>query len=293
MLVAGCNQQRTDGPRDAAGGGFDATASDDLASSADLGLESDLPPSGDLGGADQATSMDQAAPGDLARPVDLAQPGDLAQPVDLSIPVDLSMRVDLSMPVDLSTPPDLAQSNDPFDPASCNGAPLSQAGALSLLGTTSRTALATAQWMVRERACTSPGNCGAWGVPKPFLVSLVVYSGGVTTRYKTFAIPSTLVLLKKSSTVASLEVRETKDYVKYPSSSDKGIPFAIPAAPGTYYLPTIEIYDPAASGYDYSDNTFSLYYPADNAYLYAAEHCARFTAPYDNGTAEIAALYQY
>lgn len=181
-------------------------------------------------------------------------------------------------------------SNDPFDPASCSGTALTAADALAKLGAAPRMLLASATLMRRTRTCTgaTADTCGAYGAPVPHTQSLLTYSGGVTTDYKTFSFPTHLVLFQ-SAGVPKLSVRHTSDYTHDATASTRGVVFPFGASPMVNTYPIIYVWDVAPAPNRYDDLQGLL---GQRAELFASGTCARFVAT-SGVTTEIAALYRY
>lgn len=181
-------------------------------------------------------------------------------------------------------------SNDPFDPASCSGTALTAADALAKLGVAPRMLLASATLMRRTRTCTgaTADTCGAYGAPVPHTQSLLTYSGGVTTDYKTFSFPTHLVLFQ-SAGVPKLSVRHTSDYTHDATASTRGVVFPFGASPMVNTYPIIYVWDFAPAPNRYDDLQGLL---GQRAELFASGACARFVAT-SGVTTEIAALYRY
>jgi hypothetical protein len=181
-------------------------------------------------------------------------------------------------------------SNDPFDPASCSGSALTAADALAKLGASPRMLLASATLMRRTRTCTgaTADTCGAFGAPVTHTQSLLTYSGGVTTDYKTFSFPTHLVLFQ-SAGVAKLSVRHTSDYMHDATASTRGVVFPFGASPMVNTYPIIYVWDFAPAPNRYDDLQGLL---GQRAELFASGTCARFVAT-SGVTTEIAALYRY
>jgi hypothetical protein len=261
------------------------------------GLDAGLPgPDAAAPGLDAAApGLDAAAPGlDAAAPgLDAAAPGlDAAAPgLDAAAP-----GLDAAAPgLDAAMPgPDAgAPSNDPYDPGSCTGV-LSEADVTALLGAQSRKALAAFTLVHRTRTCdATSGTCGAWGTSSTYLKTLCTYSGGVTTHYKTFSFPTTLVLWG-SAGARKLSVRETNDYNHAPTDDTSGEVFSL-GNPGPVAYPSVDVWDPFPSNpYDYNDlPNVTL---GKEGYLYTGQGCARFyvkdriDALY---TEEIVGLYRF
>lgn len=247
-----------------------------------------------------APGLDAAAPGrDAAAPgLDAAAPGrDAAVPgLDAAAPgLDAAAPgLDAAAPgLDAAAPgPDAgAPSNDPYDPGSCTGT-LSETDATALLGGQSRKALADFTLVHRTRTCDASGNCGAWSASSTYLKTLCTYSGGVTTRYKTFSFPTKLVLWG-SAGARKLTVRETNDYNRANYDDSSGVVFSL-GNPGPVSYPTIQLWDPfPQSQYDYQDFPVTL---GDQGYLYTGSGCARFYVADINGgnvIEEVVGLYRF
>ena len=196
---------------------------------------------------------------------------------------------DGARPADLS-PDASAPGSDPFDPASCSAPALTGAQALSLLGTSARLKLADATLYRRSRSCTgmTPATCGAWSAPVPHQQSLLTYSGGVVTDYKTFSFPTHLILFAQGGQ-PKLVVRHESDYRKDATANTRGVVFAFGADPMLNTYPVIYVWDfmPAPNRYDDLQGLLG-----QRGELHAAEHCARVVF-YSGLTAEVAALYRF
>ncbi len=181
-------------------------------------------------------------------------------------------------------------STDPFDPSSCSGTALTAADGLAKLGASPRMLLASAILMRRTRTCTgaTADTCGAYGAAVPHTQSLLTYSGGVTTDYKTFSFPTHLVLFQTAG-VPKLSVRHTSDYMHDATASTRGVVFPFGASPMVKMYPVIYVWDFAPAPNRYDDLQGSL---GQRAELFASGTCARFVATSGIST-EIAALYRY
>jgi hypothetical protein len=184
----------------------------------------------------------------------------------------------------------LCVAADPFDPGSCDGLPITAAEALVKLGAAPRIKLADATLYRRERSCTGADvtTCGAWGAPVPHTQSLLTYSGGVTTDYKTFAFPTHLVLFKEAGQ-PKFSVRHTSDYQHDATASTRGVVFAMGATPMVNPYPDIYVWDFAPAPNRYDDLQGRL---GTRGELYAAGSCARFVVKSGNNR-EIVGLYRY
>lgn len=184
-----------------------------------------------------------------------------------------------------------APNDDPFDPLSCDGVALTSAQALARLGAASHVKLADATLYRRTRACAgaTPETCGAWTAPVPHTQSLLTYSGGVVTDYKTFAFPTHLVLFAQGA-APRLSVRHVTDYMHDATASTRGVQFGAGSAnPLINTYPIIYVWDFAPAPNRYDDLQGLL---GDDGFLTATESCARVV--FVSGvTTEIAALYRY
>ncbi len=185
---------------------------------------------------------------------------------------------------------DAATNDDPFDPASCAGPALDSAQALALLGAAPRVKLADATLMRRTRTCTgaAASTCGAWGAPVAHQQSLLTYSGGVVTDYKTFAFPTHLVLFAQAG-VPQLSIRHTSDYQHAAAANTRGVVFPFGATPMVNTYPVIYVWDFAPAPNRYDDLQGLL---GNRAELSASARCARLLVTNGVGM-EIAALYRY
>lgn len=201
----------------------------------------------------------------------------------------LDAGTDAARPADLS-PDASVPVSDPFDPASCSAPALTGAQALSLLGTSARLKLADATLYRRSRSCTgmTPATCGAWSAPVPHQQSLLTYSGGVVTDYKTFSFPTHLILFAQGGQ-PRLVVRHESDYRHDASANTRGVVFPFGADPMLNTYPVIYVWDfmPAPNRYDDLQGLLG-----QRGELHAAEHCARVVF-YTGLTAEVAALYRF
>ena len=180
-------------------------------------------------------------------------------------------------------------SSDPFDPASCGGAPMTEAAALAELGALAREVLASATIQVRTRSCSGT-TCMPWSTGSAWQTRFLTYSGGVVTRYQNVQADTQLVLYKAGAT-AKLSLQ----HVTFPQggyTDEQGMVFAIPPAPITY--PVFRAYNVSPQyASDYRDLELTL----KNGTLVVGTRCARFTANMfgatDPYTTEYAALYRW
>jgi hypothetical protein len=179
-------------------------------------------------------------------------------------------------------------SNDPFDPSSCTGTAMTALTATTLLGGALRVHLASSQWLQRTRTCdVNHLNCTPWGASSAYVISLVTYSGGVTTHSKNFAFPTDLLLANPGA--LTFVLRESNDYAHCATCDTRGIRPPFGASPETIADPLIRLWDPAPSHpEDYQDEY--AYWP--DATFVATDHCAIFSmSPYHE--IQVAALYRY
>lgn len=185
-------------------------------------------------------------------------------------------------------------TDDPFDAASCGGAPWTQADALARLGMATREVLASATIQVRTRSCPG-GTCGPWGAGAPWQTRFLTWSGGVVTRYLNLQADTELVLFEGAGT-SGATARLSIQHVTFPAGGypdTKGMLFDIPTAGPSPY-PVFRAYNVMPENqYDYRDLELTL----KHGELAIGPRCARFTAtvyaatePY---TTEYAALYRW
>jgi len=171
---------------------------------------------------------------------------------------------------------DTPLSDDPFDPASCNGLAWTGVEALAELGGLPRTELASATIEVRTRSCTGD-DCGAWGVGEDWSISYLTWSGGVVTAYTDLEAAMNLVLFDDDG-VAQLSMQhETFGVGGYPD--DDGVLYGFP--PQVVNYPHLRAYNQfPESEYYYID----LDYQVAQGELVLGEGCAVWTAnPYGTG----------
>ncbi len=172
---------------------------------------------------------------------------------------------------------DMPLSDDPFDPAACNGVPWTAADAAAQLGGLDRLVLANATIQVRTRMCAGE-VCDPWGPGDDWWIHYLTYSGGVVTAYKDFLADMNLVLFDDGGTP-----RLSMQHVTFPDGGypdDDGVLYDFPPAPVNY--PHLRAYDVAPdSQYYYQD----LDYQVSDGVLVLGDGCAVWTAnPYGTGT---------
>lgn len=181
--------------------------------------------------------------------------------------------------------------DDPFDAASCGGAPWEQADALARLGEAPREILASATIQVRTRTCPG-GTCGPWSEGAPWQTRFLTWSGGSVTRYMMLQADTRLVLFRQAGAAALSIQHVTFSSTSYPDTD--GIVWDVPA-PGTPQpYPVFRAYNVTPENmYDYRDLELTL----KHGELALGPHCARFTATVYGAsepfTTEYAALYRW
>ena len=186
---------------------------------------------------------------------------------------------------------DTSTTNDPFDPASCQGTAWTASKASMRLGSKDSENLDATTVMERSRSCTDTG-CTAWSTPQKADIRLLTYSGGVTTRYTTRQVNTTLVLYDDRGS-PRLSVRHDTHLNRYPDAHDEGITFGFP--PQTEPYPKLKVWNtmPKHSS-DYRDLENYL---GRDAELFATDHCARFESVLpgrnEDVTHEYVAVYRY
>lgn len=120
--------------------------------------------------------------------------------------------------------------DDPFDPESCGGTPLTLADLEASLGGMERQQLATATIQVRERTCAGD-DCGDWGEPLGWVITYLTWSGGVTTAYKDFAADMQLVVFDDDGTARLSLQHVTFDLPSSTYDDEDGMVYDLPPAP--------------------------------------------------------------
>ena len=188
--------------------------------------------------------------------------------------------------------PDLASpSDDPFDPGSCSGAAWEAQAALGRLAASDAEILDAAVVMQRTRQCDAAG-CGPWSAPVETEISFLTWSGGVSTRYKTLRIDTSLVLWNDAGD-PKLSVRHDTHVAQYPDDHAEGITFGFP--PQVVAYPYIRAWNVAPENqYDYRDLE---QYLGRDATLFASPTCARFVSVLPESgapeTTQFAALFRF
>lgn len=224
---------------------------------------------------DAATVSDDAAVAD-ATAIDSAGTEDSSLP---DVHITDAVREDSSVAID-----------DPFHPGSCVGPAMTAQVADLLLGSEWRVGLAQAPLMSRWRSCNDAG-CQEWSSPQPHSQTLCTYSGGVTTRYKTFSFGTTLTLWQQSGN-HRWTIQHTSEANRCSSCNPPlGMTFPFADNPMRDTYPTIRLYDPFPQGqYDYQEFDVNI---GRDAELVATDHCVRFVSMNHNGTQQFAVLYRF
>ncbi len=180
-------------------------------------------------------------------------------------------------------------SDDPFDPAACNGVAWTGDQALAELGGLPREVLATATIQVRTRGCPG-GACGDWGPGEDWIISYLTWSGGVTTAYTDLMATMDLVLFDDGGVPRLSMQHETFPVGGYPD--EDGVLYDFP--PQTVSYPHLRAFNQfPESEYDYED----LDYQVAAGELLLGQGCAVFTAsPFGTGqpyTAQYAAVFHW
>ena len=126
-------------------------------------------------------------------------------------------------------------------------------------------------------------------------MTLLTYSGGVTTHYKNFAFPLTFVLWNHASSGSpsyGFSVRHSSDYAHDATDDTHGVVF--PFGTTSVMYPELYVWDDHPDHpYDYPDPEWQWYRPAT---LTATDTCARFfiddtyTPGYER---QVAAVFHY
>lgn len=167
-------------------------------------------------------------------------------------------------------------SDDPFDPAACNGVAWTGAEALAQLGGLPRSELASATIQVRTRNCTGE-DCGPWGLGEDWIISYLTWSGGVVTAYTDLETAMNLVLFDDGGVPRLSMQHETFGVGGYPD--EDGVLYGFP--PQVVNYPHLRAYNQfPESEYYYID----LDYQVAQGELVLGESCAVWTAnPFGTG----------
>ncbi len=180
-------------------------------------------------------------------------------------------------------------SDDPFDPAACNGVPWSAEDAGAQLGGLPREVLANATIQVRTRTCNGEA-CDPWGPGEDWVISYLTWSGGVVTAYTELEASMNLVLFDDDGLARLSMQHETFAVGGYPD--DDGVLYDFP--PQVVSYPHLRAYnvDPEFE-YDYID----LDYQVAQGEMVLGDGCAVWTAnPFGTGqpyTAQYGAVFHW
>ncbi|MBV1859395.1 MAG: hypothetical protein KUG77_13365 [Nannocystaceae bacterium] len=171
---------------------------------------------------------------------------------------------------------DTPLSDDPFDPASCNGIAWSGAEALAELDGLPRTEMASATIQVRMRSCTGD-DCGLWGLGEDWIIPYLTWSGGVVTAYADLEAAMNLVLFDDGGVARLSMQHETFGVGGYPD--DDGVLYGFP--PQVVNYPHLRAYNQFPESENYY---IDLDYQVAQGELVLGEGCAVWTAnPYGTG----------
>ncbi len=166
-------------------------------------------------------------------------------------------------------------NDDPFDPESCGGEPLSLEDATAALAGMDRQILASATTQVRQRSCPA-GACGEWGEAYDWVITYLTWSGGVTTAYKDFQADMQLVVFDDQGTARLSLQHVTFDVPSSTYDDEDGMVYDLPPSPINF--PHVRAYDANPdSEYYYQE----LDWQVRNGTLTVGEDCVRWVAdPY-------------
>lgn len=184
---------------------------------------------------------------------------------------------------------DVPLSDDPFDPAACNGVAWTAEEALAQLGGAERLQLASATIVERTRTCAGE-DCGEWGPNEDWYISYLTWSGGVVTAYTDLEAAMNLVLFDDGGTARLSMQHETFAAGDYPD--DDGVLYGFP--PQVVNYPHLRAFNEfPESEYYYID----LDYQVAQGVMVLGEGCAVWTAnPYGTGqpyTAQYGAVFHW
>ncbi len=161
-------------------------------------------------------------------------------------------------------------SNDPFDPAACNGVAWTGADAMAQLGGMDRMVLDDAVILVRTRNCPG-GVCGDWSAGADWEIHYLTWSGGVKTRYIDLLADMNLVLFDDGGTPRLSIQHYTFGAGGYPD--DDGMLYDFP--PESINYPHLRAFNEfPRQMYDYID----LDYQVSDGVLVLGDGCAVWTA---------------
>jgi hypothetical protein len=161
-------------------------------------------------------------------------------------------------------------SDDPFDPAACNGVAWTAGDAAAQLGGMPRQVLTSATIQVRTRQCNGE-VCDPWSGNADWWIHYLTWSGGVVTAYKDFLADMNLVLYDDDGTPRLSMQHVTFVVGGYPD--DDGVVYDFPPQPVNY--PHLRAFDDAPdSRYYYTD----LDYQVSEGVLVIGDGCAVWTA---------------
>lgn len=184
---------------------------------------------------------------------------------------------------------DTPLSDDPFDPAACNGVAWTSEDALARLGGMPREVLTGATIQVRTRDCAGD-VCGDWGPNADWIISYLTWSGGVVTAYTDLEAAMNLVLFDDDGTPRLSMQHETFGVGGYPD--DDGVLYGFP--PQVVNYPHLRAYN------EFPENEYyyiDLDYQVAQGEMVLGEGCAVWTAnPYGTGqpyTAQYGAVFHW
>jgi len=165
--------------------------------------------------------------------------------------------------------------DDPFDPESCSGTPLTLEEADALLAGMDRQVVTNATIQVRERTCPG-GACGEWGEAYDWVITYLTWSGGVTTAYKDFQADMQLVVFDDQGTTRLSLQHVTFDDPASTYDDEDGMVYDL--TPQTINYPHVRAYDSNPdSQYYYQE----LDWQVRDGVLTLGEDCVRWVAdPY-------------
>lgn len=161
--------------------------------------------------------------------------------------VDFDVTLACPGATDGGTPP--PATDDPFDPASCDGAQITQAQAIAKIGAGNafKVVAPAKKLMARKRSCNAVTGCGAWSEPAPASHTFYMASGG--DNYNVPRQYDVHFMLSVAGSSIEAVIEDVSNRGHCPGCSPSGI---------TYALETSSIRD------FYGDAALFIYYPRWN-----------------------------
>lgn len=199
---------------------------------------------------------------------------------------------------DGGTPPPAPATDDPFDPASCDGPQMTQAQAIAKIGAGSAFNVVTPakKLMQRKRSCNPVTGCGAWSAPEPASLIFYMSSGG-----DNFNVPRQFDVhfaLRVQGNDIEAVVEDVSNHAHCPGCGPSGITYSLSTSSIRGSYATLYVYYPRlthmSSGFQVVDTWASVPLgPTTTATMKVTDKCARASVLSEDGQTEYAVLYRY